>query len=144
MQMAWEDTKMSKVLPLVTAGLLFGSISALGQDTALNNSMAAKGERTYKTYCGACHGKMAKGDGPLAKDLKVTPADLTQLISKNNGAFPFEMVTKTIEGGRNVRGHGTEDMPAWGPAFKTTADSPAAAKEMIRELAHYLWSMQPK
>jgi mono/diheme cytochrome c family protein len=102
------------------------------------------GERSFKTYCGACHGKLAKGDGPLAKDLKVTPADLTKLSEKNSGTFPFEMVTKTIENGRSVRGHGTEDMPAWSGAFKATAQSEAEAKRMVRELAHYLWSIQPK
>jgi mono/diheme cytochrome c family protein len=102
------------------------------------------GQRLFQTYCGACHGKKAQGDGPLAKDLKVIPADLTKLSEKNGGTFPFEMVMKTIDHGRSVRGHGTEDMPAWGAAFKTTAESADDANRMMRELAHYLWSLQPK
>ncbi len=132
------------LLTLMAAGLLMGSVGTWAQDEALNKHMALGGERHFKTYCGACHGKMAKGDGPLAKDLKVTPADLTRLNEKNGGAFPFEMVMKTIDHGRSVRGHGTEDMPAWGNAFKATAESPEAAKQMMRELAHYLWSLQPQ
>lgn len=135
---------MVRALSLVAAGLFLGSVSVWAQDDHLDASLAVMGERSFKTYCIACHGKMAKGDGPLAKDLKVTPADLTKLSEKNSGTFPYEMVIKTIENGRSVRGHGTEDMPAWGGAFKATAQSDVEAKNMMRELAHYLWSIQPK
>jgi len=135
---------MMRVSSWVAAGLLVSSVSARAQDSTLDKGLAMDGERLFRTYCGACHGKTAKGDGPLAKDLKVTPADLTKLSEKNGGTFPFEMVMKTIDNGRSVRGHGTEDMPAWGAAFKTTAESADDANKMMRELAHYLWSLQPK
>lgn len=135
---------MVRVLTLMASGLLVGSIASWAQDEALNKALALSGDRHFKTYCGACHGKAAKGDGPLAKDLKVTPADLTKLNERNGGTFPFDMVMKTIDHGRNVRGHGTEDMPAWGTAFKATAESAEGAKQMMRELAHYLWSLQPQ
>lgn len=135
---------MMRVISWVAAGVLAGSVSAAAQDATLDTGLAMNGERSFRTYCGACHGKTAKGDGPLAKDLKVTPADLTKLSATNGGTFPFEMVMKTIDHGRSVRGHGTEDMPAWGGAFKATAESGEAAKRMMRELAHYLWSLQPK
>jgi mono/diheme cytochrome c family protein len=127
-----------------TLGLLLLAAAAQAQDDKLDTKMALSGERLFRTYCGACHGKAAKGDGPLAKDLKVAPADLTRLSEKNNGAFPFQMVTETIDHGRNVRGHGSQDMPAWGDAFKSTSQTPDEPKRMMRELAHYLWSLQPK
>jgi len=133
-----------RIASWVAAGLLAGSVSARAQDATLDKGLAMDGQRLFQTYCGACHGKTAKGDGPLAKDLKVAPADLTKLSEKNGGTFPFEMVMKTIDHGRNVRGHGTEDMPAWGAAFKTTAESADDAQQMMRKLAHYLWSIQPK
>jgi mono/diheme cytochrome c family protein len=125
-------------------GVLLLAASAQAQDEKMDTKMALSGERLFRTYCGACHGTMAKGDGPLAKDLKVAPADLTRLSEKNSGAFPFERVIETIDHGRNVRGHGSQDMPAWGDAFKSTAQSPDEPKRMMRELAHYLWSLQPK
>jgi mono/diheme cytochrome c family protein len=128
----------------VSAGLLAVSFSARAQDATLDQALAYRGEQPFRTYCGACHGKTAKGDGPLAKDLKVAPADLTKLSERNGGAFPFEMVMKTIDQGRSVRGHGTQDMPAWGAAFKTTAEGEGDGKQTMRELAHYLWSLQPK
>jgi mono/diheme cytochrome c family protein len=131
-------------LSAIAIGLFLVAVSAHAQDTKLDTGMAVSGERLYRMYCGSCHGKTAMGDGPLAKDLKVSPADLTKLSANNSGAFPFEMVMETIDHGRNVRGHGSEDMPAWGAAFKSTAESADDAKRMMRELAHYLWSVQPK
>jgi mono/diheme cytochrome c family protein len=138
-----EGRKMVRVT-LAAFGLFLLAVSAKPQDAKLDTGMALKGEQLFRTYCGSCHGKTAMGDGPLAKDLKVAPANLTKLSATNGGAFPFEMVMKTIDHGRDVRGHGTEDMPAWGDAFKKTAASPDDANRMMRELAHYLWSIQPK
>jgi mono/diheme cytochrome c family protein len=135
---------MVRVVSLVSVGILAVSMSARAQDATLDKGLAMNGQLLFRTYCGACHGKTAQGDGPLAKELKVTPADLTKMSEKNGGTFPFEMVMKTIDHGRSVRGHGTEDMPAWGAAFKTTAESADDADRMMRELAHYLWSLQPK
>lgn len=136
---------MLRALSLAAATVLLASVFAEAQDdTKLDGNMAARGERLFRTYCGSCHGKDAKGDGPLAKDLKATPADLTKLSENNGGTFPFDMVIKTIDQGRRVRGHGTTDMPAWGDAFKMTAENPDEPKVMMRELAHYLWSIQPK
>lgn len=130
-------------LSSIAIGIFLAAVSTSAQDTKVDTGMAVSGERLFRMYCASCHGKTAKGDGPLAKDLKVAPADLTKLSATNGGTFPFEMVMKTIDNGRNVRGHGSEDMPAWGAAFKSTAQSPDEAKTMMRELAHYLWSLQP-
>ena len=60
----------------------------------------------------------AKGDGPLSKELKSPPADLTILAKNNNRVFPYEMVYQIIDG-RNttIRSHGTRDMPIWGYRF---------------------------
>jgi mono/diheme cytochrome c family protein len=45
------------------------------------------GKSEYLSSCGSCHGNDAKGKGPLADQLKVAPADLTQLAKKNGGVF---------------------------------------------------------
>jgi mono/diheme cytochrome c family protein len=107
-----------------------------------DESKAHMGERTFKVYCTSCHGPAAKGDGPLAKDLKTKPANLTELSKRNDGAYPLQMVLDTIDHGRNVAGHGSQDMPAWGDAFEMTEQTEAAAKAKIEQVAHYLWSIQ--
>lgn len=104
---------------------------------------AAKGAVVYVRYCVACHGKEARGDGPLAADLRVSVPDVTTLAARSAGRFPEERVRRIIQSGEELRGHGTPDMPAWGDAFKRTdgiaASTPADA---IRNLTHYLWSLQ--
>jgi mono/diheme cytochrome c family protein len=142
--------RRSKFLQFLTAGLLTAALTA-----ALSSELraqgkppfdvgaAAAGEQSYRTYCAACHGKTAKGDGPLAKDLKVPPANLTQIAKRHNGEYPFDMVVQTIDGRKPVPGHGTQEMPAWGQAFRTT-DNEAQAMERMKQLAHFLWSVQEK
>ena len=109
-----------------------------------DKAAAVNGQQHFRTYCTACHGKSATGDGPLAKDLKVAPADLTKLGERNGGTFPFEMVIETIDHGRSVRGHGTQEMPAWGDAFQMTSENEEQARKMMRDIANYLWTLQSK
>ncbi len=100
-------------------------------------SAAAAGAQSFKTYCASCHGLGAKGDGALAEHLKVPPADLTVISQKNDGQFPFDEVRKKIDGREKVPGHGSQDMPVWGDAFKTT-DTEEQAQERISEITHFL------
>jgi len=79
------------------------------------NADPAKTE--YENSCAACHGIDAKGDGPLSKELKTPPSDLTALAKNNNGVFPYDMVYETIDGRHTVASHGTREMPAWGYRF---------------------------
>ena len=106
-------------------------------------SAAAKGAVVYVRYCVSCHGRGARGDGPLAADLRVPVPDMTTLAARNGGRFPEERVERIIQSGEVLRGHGNADMPAWGDAFKRTEGTGAASpQEAIRNLTHYLWSLQ--
>ncbi len=103
----------------------------------------AKGAIVYVRYCVSCHGKEARGDGPLAADLRVAVPDMTTLSSRNGGRFPEERVRRIIESGEVLRGHGTADMPAWGDAFRKTEGTGASTpQEAIRNLTQYLRSLQ--
>ena len=106
-------------------------------------SAAAKGAVVYVRYCVSCHGKDARGDGPLAADLRVKVPDMTTLSARNGGRFPEERVRRIIESGEVLRGHGTPDMPAWGDAFrKTEGTGRRTPQEAIGNLTQYLWSLQ--
>lgn len=130
------------IMSLVGVACSLPATSLHAQEQKLDRSAAIQGAEIFRTYCASCHGREAKGDGPLAKDLKVPPANLTELNERHGGEFPYEMVVDTIEHGRSVRGHGTQDMPAWGDAFKMTSQSETEVQAKIRQLAHYLWSVQ--
>ena len=108
-----------------------------------DGAAAARGAVVYVRFCVSCHGPEARGDGPLAADLRVPVPDITTLASRNGGRFPEARVRRIVESGEPLRGHGTPDMPAWGDAFKKTAGTDTRSpKEAIRNLTHYLWSLQ--
>jgi len=80
------------------------------------------GKQLYLQYCGSCHGADGKGNGPVAKQLKIKATDLTQLRKKHKGVFPLDDVMATIDGRRIVKGHGERDMPVWGEVFLTETE----------------------
>ena len=108
--------------------------------------MAAIGRDIYQSYCTSCHGPEGKGDGKAAGPLDLTPADLTQLSSNNNGTFPMERVVNIIKGREKVKGHGSKDMPVWGDVFQVAegGGEEEAVNQKITALAHFLWSIQAK
>lgn len=55
------------------------------------------GAAFYAANCAACHGPVARGDGPLAANLAVAPADLTT-IARRTGHFDRDRVMSTIDG----------------------------------------------
>ena len=105
----------------------------------------SSGKGMYLAYCASCHGKEGKGDGPAAPSLKCVPTDLTQLAAANGGTFPESHVIQTIKGDSLTSGHGSKDMPVWGPIFRamgTTSDGVAQLR--VRNLTKYIASMQQK
>jgi mono/diheme cytochrome c family protein len=102
------------------------------------------GSYLFRTYCAACHGKEAKGDGPLASELRFAPADLTLFAKRSGGVYPTEQVFRIIDGRKALKGHGGPDMPVWGDAFKGSADglSEEKVKEKIDALVDFLKSIQ--
>jgi len=77
---------------------------------------AEEGESRYKSWCVACHGLEARGDGPMAEMLTVETPDLTRLAETNGGVFPTKRAARRIDGRDPVLGHGGE-MPVYGEIF---------------------------
>lgn len=133
------------------AVLLIPVIAGVGAAAVRAQDPAGSGARDYEVYCASCHGVAAKGDGPVAEFLALTPADLTQLSRGNGGTFPRERVTAAIDGRTQVRTHGPRDMPVWGDWFKVETGSGLkdAARESlvasrIAALAAYIETLQAK
>lgn len=103
------------------------------------------GQTEFMNHCASCHGKGAKGDGPVADLFKISLPDLTTLSANNDGAFPYYHVYRTIDGRAMPRAHGTATMPVWGDVY--TEDR---KDELGQRLAHgrifevivYLQSLQ--
>jgi len=135
-------------LLLVTALVMTAVVSSAeekaSEDAALR---AARGRTSYRIYCQNCHGKDAKGDGPIAELLKSPPADLTKLAADHEGKFPSDAVFETIDGRNEVAAHGSREMPIWGFSFQDPSrdeDQEAEVKERVHDLVAYLESIQAK
>lgn len=109
-----------------------------------DQASVASGAYLFKSYCAACHGASARGDGPLADAMRRRPANLTEIAKRNGGTFPADVVFRTIDGRQPVRGHGGPEMPTWGDAFKRSAagGDDDAVKVRIESLVKYLESIQ--
>lgn len=104
-----------------------------------------QGPALYAAYCAVCHGKDGKGGGPLAKSLKVAPPDLTRIAMRNGGKFPSVRIQRIISGEEALpSGHGTREMPVWGPIFSQIAWDQDLGRVRVDNLARYLESLQVK
>ena len=65
---------------IIHALLLLTSLAVVIPAAAANPPPAYEGRRLYVSYCQLCHGTDGKGDGPLAKTMQISPADLTTTI----------------------------------------------------------------
>lgn len=133
---------------LLAAGLLLSPALAapIAAQTAAPTQLkqSVPGGEVYRTYCAACHGTGARGDGPLAESMTRKPPNLTEIARRNGGQYPGELVFRTIDGRNKVRGHGGPDMPVWGDAFSRARDGgdEDSVKKVIQSLVDYLESIQ--
>jgi mono/diheme cytochrome c family protein len=130
---------------LIAVGVIFCWTPRIAQ--AQQMEVIAGGELEYQRNCAVCHGSDARGQGIMSKYLTIPPANLTQLAKQNGGKFPFWEVYEKIDGGSEVRGHGTREMPIWGDRFRADAggDGKAAqtqAAGRILGLVFYLQHIQ--
>jgi mono/diheme cytochrome c family protein len=112
-----------------------------GPEPPLINSI--QGPALYKAYCASCHGTEAAGNGPMAKSLKVPPSDLTRISARSAGKFPLARVSRIISGEEELpSGHGTREMPVWGPIFSRVDADQDMGRVRIDNLARYLRDIQ--
>jgi mono/diheme cytochrome c family protein len=134
----------------IAAALLAGSSPAAqnprhetAKGTALIDSI--QGPALYKAYCASCHGIDAKGNGPMAKSLTVKPSDLTRIAARNGGTFPLMRIERIIAGEELVsNGHGSSEMPVWGPIFSRVENDQDRGRVRIDNLARFLRDTQVK
>ena len=104
--------------------------------------VSIQGKDLFKAYCASCHGLDAKGKGPMSAALKTPPADLTRISIRNRDAFPMLRVQKIISGEEQPSGHGSREMPVWGPIFSHVTQDVDLGRVRIDNLARYLRDIQ--
>lgn len=98
-------------------GIFRGALLTLVAGVALaahHEAPPQAGKTQFQSYCASCHGLDGKGGSPMADSLTKPPADLTKIAARNNGSFPGALVTEMIDEPRQVKLHGTRDMPVRG------------------------------
>ncbi|QGX97813.1 c-type cytochrome [Roseovarius faecimaris] len=124
-----------------------GILALVACAQTVSDTSLERGREIFASYCASCHGSSGTGDGILATDLPVRPADLTMLSKRNGGVFPTSDVMAKIYGypGR----YQAEVMPEFGPVLEGPSvrwtdeaglqvDTPQA----LLDLATYLQSLQ--
>src|SRR5207248_2546632 len=107
--------------------------------------VSVEGPALFKAYCAVCHGADAKGSGPMANSLKALPADLTRISARNGGTFPLARLRRVISGEEVIPGgHGSREMPVWGPIFSQVDRDQDLGRVRVDNLARYLQTLQAK
>lgn len=134
----------------VCGGLIIGDL-AVAQSTRQERAKpvplidSIQGPDLYKAYCASCHGAGAKGDGVMTASLKVKPSDLTRIAARNGGTFPLMRIESIISGEvLPPAGHGSSQMPVWGPIFSHVERDQDLGRVRIDNLARYLREIQVK
>ena len=120
------------------------SAPAMAQNVEVNQS----GKDSFVTHCATCHGLEGRGDGPMVDVISEVIPDLTQLSERNDGAFPMNVILRTIDGRIPMEGHGGP-MPIFGSLFSedfAEQYAPYVGEEIVRgrilSLAYYLEAIQ--
>ncbi len=137
---------------ILLAALLLSVGFARAQETKIKKvpikpASSNSGDELYKEYCAVCHGGAGKGDGPAVAALKTAPPDLTMLAKNNGGKFPGEHVAAVLHMGVAEAGHGTKDMPIWGPLFGAIGvkgQDSLEVRQRFFALNQYIESIQTK
>lgn len=140
---------MKPVLALAIAVLLLcagiGQLSTkqAGDPESVRLIASLDGQALYGAYCAVCHGPDARGRGPMAGSLKAASPDLTRIAERHGGVYPDALVERIISGDEPLpAGHGTREMPVWGPIFSQVAWDQDLGRLRIHNLSLYIHRLQ--
>jgi mono/diheme cytochrome c family protein len=130
-------------------GIGLGAVAGLaGLVAGAEEPRETPGQVLFQKYCAACHGALADGRGPVAPYLNPRPPDLTKLAERYGAPMPRELLAEYVDGRRDVRAHGTREMPVWGeqlfPDVPAGAEVEAAKAATLWLIIDYLESIQGK
>jgi mono/diheme cytochrome c family protein len=100
--------------------MLLAFLIVSAPEVLADSPLAYEGRRLYVSYCQLCHGTNGKGDGPLAKVMKISPADLTTTVRSRSDTILTKIITG--EGRQTITGRDrhnllSDAMPEWKDVF---------------------------
>jgi mono/diheme cytochrome c family protein len=128
---------------------LFAAATTVPDDKAKSQQPAPgrlvqslNGVDIYRAHCASCHGMAGKGDGPVAPALNTKLPDLSTIAQRSGGIFPVGCVRKIINGDELILGHGSREMPIWGPVFHQIQEDRDYGEVRLQNVTDYLKSLQ--
>ena len=105
---------------LIHCVALLTLLAASVPEVSASPAPAYEGRRLYVSYCQLCHGTDGKGDGPLAKAMQISPADLTTTVRSRSDTILMKIISG--EGRQTITGRDrhnllNEAMPEWKDVF---------------------------
>jgi hypothetical protein len=102
------------------------------------------GADLYARYCASCHGEIAP-TGAIAGRQPDAP-DLTRLAARFGSPLRRDELASFIDGRRELRAHGTREMPAWGEqlyrGYPETPGTETVRKGTLELIIDFLESQQ--
>ena len=135
-------TLMLSISATFVAGVLFLLPSSFPSNRKPLSIHTVSGEEIFRDYCSSCHGTDGRGNGPAAPALVSKVPDLTLISKRSRDKFPKVRIRNIIEGLETVSGHGSREMPIWGPVFHEIEDDRDLGAVRTDNLAKYIESIQ--
>lgn len=138
------EIRLSMVHPTLAAVIALAAMALLsGCSKSDSPAVAEKSpQQLFIDYCASCHGSEGRGNGPVARELRVAPSNLRLLKQKNGGKFPTRRVQGSIDGRGMPPAHGLPEMPVWGAMWKRQGLSEAQVRARIISIASYIDTIQ--
>ena len=112
--------------------MLLGLVALFTSGVLANPPAAFEGRRLYVSYCLLCHGVDGSGDGPLAKAMNISPANLATTVRSRSDTILTRIITgrgKQTITGRERHNLLSASMPEWKNVF-----DPAQVEALIAYL----------
>ncbi len=137
----------SSARQMIAAAITLATLTFVSGCSDRDRPMASEtvrptGQQLFMDHCASCHGTEGRGDGPLAPELRVAPANLRLLAQNNDGRFPDRRVHRSIDGRGMPPVHGLPEMPVWGAALRRQASSETQVSAQIILITSYIGTLQ--
>ena len=116
----WRQCGRKSMKYFINSVMLLSLLAVYVPNVSAKPPPAYEGRRLYVSYCQLCHGTGGKGDGPLAKKMQISPADLATTVRSRSDTILTKIITG--EGRQTITGRDrhnllSDAMPEWKAIF---------------------------
>jgi mono/diheme cytochrome c family protein len=115
-----------------------------GKERKTPSIQTVNGAQIFRDYCATCHGVDGRGNGPTTSALRYKVPDLTEISKRTGDKFPSVRIRNIIEGTETLTGHGSREMPIWGPIFHQVDVDQDLGNVRTDNVTRYIESIQQR